>query len=86
MSHFWGQINNHVNQPVSRRGFATQGMDTNIKSWNGELVIRAYQDYEGIDRFRIFQRPHNQTGQGIMEEIATGIFGVSKDIEEIKDE
>ena len=75
MSHFYAELDNGVNKTLTRRGFANHGIDTYLKSWDGEIVVRIYCDGDSQNKFRIFQRPHSGTGVGINEEIASGVIG-----------
>ena len=53
MSHFYAELHNGVNKTLTRRGFANHGMDTFLKSWDGEIVVRVYCDLDGQNKFRI---------------------------------
>ena len=44
-----------------------------MASWNGAISVRIYTDSDGVDRFRVYQTSWH--GQGINEEIASGIIG-----------
>ena len=73
MSHFYGVLRNSVNQNKTLRGFKTHGFDGTLASWNGAIGIRIYQNSDGQDCFRVYQTSWH--GQGINEEIASGVIG-----------
>tara|TARA_R110002020_G_scaffold399072_1_gene608958 strand:+ start:95 stop:418 length:324 start_codon:yes stop_codon:yes gene_type:complete len=73
MSHFYGYLDNGINQTKTMRGFTNHGLTAEACSWNGKIRTRIYQDKDGVDRFVVSQETHQ--GNGVNEILASGKIG-----------
>lgn len=72
MSHFYGTIKGNRGE-ATRCGHRTTGLTTTAASWAGAIETHLYVNDEGLDCYRIVQKPWK--GNGSYRVIAEGRVG-----------
>ena len=61
MSHFYGTIDNGVNNQRTMRGFTTNGLSMEAQSWEGKIKVRLDVDNEGNNTYKVYRENHGSS-------------------------
>ena len=77
MSHFYGTLDNGVNNQRTMRGFASNGSSVEAQSWEGKIKVKLDVDEKGNNTYKVYRENHGSSNIAT-DIIAEGTFNEYK--------